>query len=252
MFTQESGIYAILNLTNGKIYVGQARGKRGIRGRCTAHKGLLRKGLDSKHLQAAWNRLGASAFAFGEVEKAPRELLNERERHFISLWKTREFGYNLEEGGSGTYNPKNSVEHNKSVVWSEERREKIRQSNSRRVWSKESRDKVAQSVRDLPPQSQESREKKARASSGKCHTEETKRKISEAQIGKIISEESREKMSQAKKGRTPPNKGIRYSPEVRSRMGRPRRNVGCSRGEQILDADSESSQSAESVPCPPQ
>ena len=59
---QYSGIYEILNLVNGKRYIGSA--VRFAR-RWAVHRCRLRRGAhDNKHLQAAWNKYGEAAFVF--------------------------------------------------------------------------------------------------------------------------------------------------------------------------------------------
>ena len=62
MDARNSGIYQIVNSTNGKRYIGSAVDfdKRWI-----GHLGHLRRGTHhSRHLQSAWRKHGASAFSF--------------------------------------------------------------------------------------------------------------------------------------------------------------------------------------------
>jgi len=61
----KNGVYKIRNLVNGKLYIGSAAQRRGIVQRWHTHKKLLRKGKHyAIHLQHAWNKYGADAFAF--------------------------------------------------------------------------------------------------------------------------------------------------------------------------------------------
>lgn len=58
----DSGIYEIVNTTNGKKYIGSAVS---FYDRFHAHRCLLRKGAHhSRHLQSAWDKHGADAFSF--------------------------------------------------------------------------------------------------------------------------------------------------------------------------------------------
>ena len=61
------GIYKIINVINNKFYVGSAVD---LKRRRTRHFSELRTGKhNNKHLQAAWNKYGESAFIFVVVEE---------------------------------------------------------------------------------------------------------------------------------------------------------------------------------------
>lgn len=76
-----SGIYQILNLQNGKRYVGSAVT---LHRRWKLHRYQLRNGSHhSQHLQNAWNKHGAESFAFSVLELADRESLIAREQHWM-------------------------------------------------------------------------------------------------------------------------------------------------------------------------
>lgn len=63
---QASGVYQILNLTNGKRYIGSAKC---FRIRWNGHRAKLERGAHhSKHLQASWEKHGAEAFEFQILE----------------------------------------------------------------------------------------------------------------------------------------------------------------------------------------
>jgi group I intron endonuclease len=77
----DSGIYEIVNLTNGKRYIGSALK---FSARWAGHRHRLRAGEHhSRHLQAAWNRYGEDAFDFRVVETCDRDALLAREQHHI-------------------------------------------------------------------------------------------------------------------------------------------------------------------------
>ena len=63
------GIYMITNTANGYFYVGSARN---LRKRWADHRSYLKKQRHhNPHLQAAWNKYGAGAFAFSVLEVVP-------------------------------------------------------------------------------------------------------------------------------------------------------------------------------------
>src|ERR1043165_6253801 len=80
-----SGIYEIVNLVNGKRYIGSAVR---IEARWSVHRHLLGKGdHHSRHLQNAWSKYGSKAFGFKIIAVcAPAELIK-REQEFIDRLK---------------------------------------------------------------------------------------------------------------------------------------------------------------------
>lgn len=63
-----SGIYAIVNCVNGRVYIGQAMG--GFRRRWVHHLYELRQGRHHNvELQADWNELGEQSFQFAIVHR---------------------------------------------------------------------------------------------------------------------------------------------------------------------------------------
>lgn len=91
-----SGIYAIRNLANDRVYVGHARN---IPRRWKAHRHMLAKGRHhSPGLQAAWVKYGEDLFLFEilEVVDDPAKLV-EREQYWIDTLRAavRRYGYNV-------------------------------------------------------------------------------------------------------------------------------------------------------------
>lgn len=79
----KSAIYGILNLINGKIYVGSAIE---VLNRLRTHKSRLNLNKHpSKHLQGAYNEYGAFAFEFIVLEYCDKADLIEREQAWINL-----------------------------------------------------------------------------------------------------------------------------------------------------------------------
>lgn len=77
------GVYAIVNQTSWKCYVGSARR---INTRWTSHRHLLRRGGHfSPQLQAAWNKYGKDQFSFVVVEACPVDRLITTEQRWFEL-----------------------------------------------------------------------------------------------------------------------------------------------------------------------
>lgn len=76
-----SGVYAIRNKVNGKVYVGSSRV---ISRRWRRHRWHLRNGCHhSILLQRAWDKYGETAFQFEVLEEVDLGLLLEREQHWL-------------------------------------------------------------------------------------------------------------------------------------------------------------------------
>lgn len=93
--TNLAGIYAILCLANGKLYIGSSQG---IRRRLTAHFNTLTHGRsECRILQNAYNKYGSSQFRYVVLEYCEVENLLEREEFFIHLYQSNRdnYGYNI-------------------------------------------------------------------------------------------------------------------------------------------------------------
>jgi len=79
----ESGVYEILNTTNGKRYVGSAVNLRKRKGN---HWHLLRQNRHhNRYLQNAWNKYGEGAFGFSALEYWEPEFLISFEQWWINM-----------------------------------------------------------------------------------------------------------------------------------------------------------------------
>lgn len=89
-----SGVYLITCTANGRIYVGSSVN---IPKRWRDHKSRLNKGTHSNlHLQRAWDKHGQEAFTFTVLERCTRDVLLEREQHFLdTLRPFEEQGFNI-------------------------------------------------------------------------------------------------------------------------------------------------------------
>ncbi len=79
----KSGIYKIINLVNGKFYIGSAEN---LKFRKAKHFSALRKGIHhSKHLQSSFNKHGEKAFEFRIVEYCEINNLILREQYYLDF-----------------------------------------------------------------------------------------------------------------------------------------------------------------------
>ena len=102
-----SGIYAITNTINGFMYIGQSInvGRRWIDHIKTSIKG------DNKAIYQAIEKDGIENFSFKILELCPIEELDEKEKYYISLYRTYIGfkdckGYNMTIGGKGVITSK--------------------------------------------------------------------------------------------------------------------------------------------------
>ena len=146
------GIYCIENILNNKKYIGQSTN---LEKRLREHRGLLRSGKNSAHLQKSWNFYKEENFIFYIVEECPKELLNEKEKYYINMYKTYDenFGYNLTTGAEREcgFQHRESTkikisETEKGKTISEETREKMSKSFSGRVETQQQKDKISKSL----------------------------------------------------------------------------------------------------------
>ena len=86
MKTKVSGIYAITNQVNGKVYIGKSI-SIGYNKHC------------NEYLQNAWNKYGEENFSFEIVEECDEHVLHLKEVEWINTFGTfnRDIGYNLRE-----------------------------------------------------------------------------------------------------------------------------------------------------------
>lgn len=93
----KSGIYRLLNQSNGKFYIGKAKN---LKNRKSNHFSYLRKGIHhNPKLQASYNKYGEDVFVFETIEKVELDSLSERERFWIETTDAINKGFNFKKGG---------------------------------------------------------------------------------------------------------------------------------------------------------
>lgn len=108
-----SGIYGIHNTVTDKWYVGQAVN---IRARWNAHKSMLsRNERESIHLLRAWQKYGPDAFEWVILEECSPEILDEREKYWITQKDSYKNGYNRTLGGGGIHGYQITKAHKEKI-----------------------------------------------------------------------------------------------------------------------------------------
>lgn len=212
-----SGIYAIRNTVNGKVYVGSA-GK--IKARFVVHRSQLNRGVHpNEKLQRAWIKYGAAAFVFEVLELVP-ELggLVTREQHWIDVLTAVKGGYNI----------RLHAESNRGLRPGEETRRKMSAAHSGRAHTQEAKDKISASKNGVQIWTEEQRGAMRLERVGRTHTAEARAKIAVASTGRKRSAESIQK-GEAARQVTIARNPIRHTDEARMRMslskkGRPAKN----------------------------
>lgn len=184
-----SGIYAIVNLTNGDRYVGSSVC---LQKRKAGHLYKLRRNTHGNpHLQAAWNKFGEDSFEFVILEHVAKEFLLDVEQRYLDETR-REYNIatvawapNLGKPLSAETRAKQSASL-KGRVPSKECRAKISASLIGHSVSAETRAKVSAATKGkkkgpYPPWSEERKAKHGAAVKGRRHSAETKAKMTASQ-----------------------------------------------------------------------
>jgi group I intron endonuclease len=182
-----SGIYAIRNTLDQKIYIGQSVS---IWQRKKQHFHELRKGKHHcRHLQKAFDKYGEAAFEFVQVECCNAAALTEREQFWMDFY-----------GRRGTYNSAPAAG-----------------SSLGHKHTEDAKRRMSEAQRKRPPPSAETRARRSASLTGKKRPESFSRKISAIHKGRVISAETRAKISATLKERAlkepHPLRGRKLSPE---------------------------------------
>ena len=129
----KSGIYAIINTCNNKIYIGQSKS---VKSRVSRHKTELKHNKHKNiYLQREFNKYGESCFEFKVIEFCAESEMTEKEKRYIMLHKTNDYnnGFNMTDGGENT-------------VWNDEAR-KRRSGKGNPMYGKKASEKQREAVR---------------------------------------------------------------------------------------------------------
>lgn len=105
----KSGIYAIINKTNNKMYIGQSQN---IFERWKQHKKDYLKFNKKSPLYADMKKIGIKNFQFKVLEYCYLHQLNTKEKYYIEKYNSQfPNGYNIQIGG-GYYGPDSYIGKN--------------------------------------------------------------------------------------------------------------------------------------------
>lgn len=127
-------LYKIINIINGKIYIGQSVNPLG---RWRRHKSDAKIGKNKKHFANAIRKYGAHNFIFEVIAQARSlEDIDQSEIDCIKQYKSsdKNYGYNVALGGNG-----------KRII-SEETKKKLSKINTGKKESEETRDRKSKSM----------------------------------------------------------------------------------------------------------
>ena len=165
----QSGIYQIRNLVNGKVYVGSAKK---FKSRWGQHRTNLRsKSHHSSHLQRAWNKYGADNFVFEPLITCAPSMLIWYEQQFLDQMRPE---YNVNP------NAKNSL----GVKRTAEQRALLSRIHTGKKISAAHRKAIGDGCRGRKHRP-ESIAKMCRVQAGRTFTDETKQRMSAAQRSKV-------------------------------------------------------------------
>lgn len=204
------GIYGILNIETGRIYVGSStRMKR----RWLEHRRTLNLGRHhNQWLQRSWNHHGPENFIFYVIAQGcSMNELAAMETGYIQKFRADTTGiFNsalVADRPPSSRGRPISIEQRKKISLAltgrprpPEVRQAISKSNKGKSFSKISRDKMSASKLGRPLSSAH-RSKLSEVRTGKPCREETRRKIGDANRGRTATLETRAKLSAAKQGK---------------------------------------------------
>jgi len=173
-----SGIYRIVNLINGKCYVGQTAD---LKNRERQHfNDLKSKCHKNRHLQSAYNLYGLDNFKFEilELVEIPNSIVarSQRRDYLIQYEQKWIDHFNSFEGG---YNLVPSAGSNLGMVVSEETRSKLRKARSSYKPTDETCERISKSLK------------------GRRFTDEHRAKLSQTRKGMKFTDETKERLAQS-------------------------------------------------------
>jgi group I intron endonuclease len=197
----EGGVYRIVNLTNGKVYIGSTKG---FKQRAYQHETRLNSGRHhNKHLLASWQKYGTEKFLFEILEVTNGTLVERRkaEQRYVDLYlKNWEECYNLNRYvalGDGPWSKTPELTRLKM--------------------------RIAKLGKPRGPQGEETKRKIGLANSGKKRSKEELARLKIAMLGKRHSLKTRRRISETMKRKNlkPPSwKGKQHSEATKEKMSK--------------------------------
>lgn len=203
----DSGIYEIVNLVNGKRYIGSAKN---LTIRWAGHRNKLRKRAHAnRYLQASWIKYGEYAFEFRVLERCAVSMLIECEQRAIDGYKPE---YNLSPTAGSTLGVRFTDEAKKNISAALKGKllgrkrdraavEKGAAKNRGRECQKETREKISAALTGLkrPERSVETRAKLSAALKGKKKSPEHMAALQAGRARQVFNEDRRTRVSEALK-----------------------------------------------------
>jgi group I intron endonuclease len=213
-------IYKITNQLNGKVYVGKT--EFSIESRWKKHLQCATKKVN-RYLYDAINKYGSVNFLITQIEKCNnKDDLNYKEKLWIKEYRStdKNFGYNMQEGGTGGAQPKEIIEkiRSKRIGFKHSEKTKKKMSECKKgkfnhYQSDETKNKLSIIVKDLWQDGVlNSNNNAMRGKSGelhhffgKHHTKEAKKIISEKGKGRVGSDKQKQVVREKWLGNKNPN-----------------------------------------------
>lgn len=202
------GIYSIINLENGKTYIGSAKN---LSRRFSEHRRELKRNAHSNgHLQNSWNTHGENSFLFKVLYFCEESQLLSYEQNFIDEC-VRNIGqdmtYNINLNASSGLGRKHTIASLKKMSLSQSKERNGFYGKKHTIESRKqmSASKIGMTPWNLGiPCSPETKEKISKAATGRIISQETRKKLSDAGKGRIMSDETKEKLKSSPRfsGRT--------------------------------------------------
>lgn len=234
-----TGVYAIRNKLNGKLYVGSAA--KSFYDRWHIHLSDLRsdKPHHSRYLQRSWGKHGEEAFEFIVLENCPPEQCIEREQWWLDETQSAdsEFGYNMSPTAGSplgikrseatkqrtSEGAKNRTDEAKKrfheATKTPERRALSSSINKGKVFNSELRQKISEGTKAA--MTAEIKAHISKMLTGVQLTEEHKQAISKSTKGLKKKASTRQKMSEYHQNRTPEHQA-KITASIRATVARKR------------------------------
>jgi group I intron endonuclease len=198
-----TGVYRILNLLNGKLYIGSSKN---IKERWQQHVSRLNKGTHpSKKLLNAWRKYGSDAFQFEMVELCDVLVLLKREQHWLDSTRAFKVGYNSRPKAESCLGYKRGTPSSEHIRKNAEAHTGSNNANWGKPRSKETKRKIAAAQKGKPRKSHSEETRALMSVKHKQHyangaTEEHRKQLLAARKKRIYhphSEETKAKMRAA-------------------------------------------------------